>query len=674
MLKRSIDTNGLRTGMRGGKKDAPEQERVWIWRGAVSAQAGPINRRILIVDDTAAIHADFRKILTPDTSGEADLNSLEQTLFGSRQASHLTFQLDSAYQGQEALKLVQLALEQGKPYALAFIDMRMPPGWDGLETIERLWQADPNLQIALCTAYTDYSWEAMAERLEFGDQLLILKKPFDALEIRQMANALTWKWQLAQDAALKMFNLEQTIEARVHELLKVSHLLHYDSLTGLPNSTLLGDRLTQHLAACRRHDKKLVVLFLGLDRFKRINNALGHPAGDEMLKRVGQQLLKNVRGSDSVFRYGSDEFVVILTDINHPQQTRSIAEKLLGVIRTPQMIAGHDVSVTASMGLSVYPDDGIEAIDLIKKAETAMRNVKDSSPDNFGFFIEAMNARAREQQSIESGIRQALQRNEFVLHYQPKIALQSGRIVGAEALVRWQKPGHGWVYPSDFIPVAEDSGLIVPLSKWVLAEACRQARQWQAAGLPPIRMSVNTSAIDFRQRHFVESIEQVLADTGLDPCLLELEITESVLMQNVDATMSALQRLKALGIKLAIDDFGTGYSSLSYLRRFPIDVLKIDQSFIRGLSSDSSDAALVGAIISLGKSLSLNVIAEGVETAAQLKYLKDHHCEEAQGFYFSEALPAPAFARLLSAGLAAPWADPSSSSDSPASSTGDNLQ
>ena len=632
------------------------------------------NRRILIIDDTPAIHADFRKILTPDTSGEADLNSLEQTLFGTRQAPHLAFKLDSAYQGQEALKLVQLALEQGRPYALAFTDMRMPPGWDGLETIERLWQADPHLQIALCTAYTDYSWEAMAERLEFGDQLLILKKPFDALEIRQMANALTWKWQLAQDAALKMLNLEQTIEARVHELLKVSHLLQYDTLTGLPNSTLLGDRLTQYIAACRRHDKKLVVLFLGLDRFKRINNALGHPAGDEMLKRVGQQLLKNVRGSDSVFRYGSDEFVVILTDINHPQQTRSIAEKLLGVIRTPQMIAGHDVSVTASMGLSVYPDDGIEAIDLIKKAETAMRNVKDSGPDNFGFFIEAMNARAREQQSIESGIRQALQRNEFVLHYQPKIALQSGRIVGAEALVRWQKPGHGWVYPSDFIPVAEDSGLIVPLSKWVLAEACRQARQWQAAGLPPIRMSVNTSAIDFRQRHFVESIEQVLADTGLDPCLLELEITESVLMQNVDATMSALQRLKALGIKLAIDDFGTGYSSLSYLRRFPIDVLKIDQSFIRGLSSDSSDAALVGAIISLGKSLNLNVIAEGVETAAQLKYLMDHHCEEAQGFYFSEALPAPAFARLLSAGFAAPWADPSTSSDSPATRTGDNLQ
>ena len=610
------------------------------------------NRRILIIDDTPSIHEDFRKILGAEIEGEEPggeqtLAGAEEALFGTVQLDRLTFQLDSAYQGQEALELVTHALAEGRPYAMAFTDMRMPPGWDGLETIEQLWKADPHLQIALCTAFTDYTWEDMAERLEFGDQLLVLKKPFDSLEIRQMASALTWKWQMAQDAAMKVLNLEQTIEARVHELLKVSHLLQYDVLTELPNSTLLGDRLNQSLALSRRHDKQLAVMFLGLDRFKRINNALGHPAGDEMLKQVGRNLVATVRESDSVFRYGSDEFVVILADVRHPQQTKGIAEKLLNAIRAPQHIAGHDLSVTARLGISIYPDDGFDAIALIKKAETAMRNVKESGPNDFSFFIDEMNQRARDQQSIESGIRLALERNEFVLHYQPKLDLVSGQVVGAEALIRWQKPGHGLVYPSDFISIAEDSGLIVPLSKWVLAEACRQACAWQAAGLPKICMSVNMSAIDFRQRDFVDGIEQTLKQTGLEPALLELEITEGVLMQNVETTVNALARLKVMGVRLAIDDFGTGYSSLSYLRRFPIDVLKIDQSFIRGLSRDSNDAALVSAIISLGRSLKLTIIAEGVETLEQLDFLKSHQCEEGQGYYFSKAVAPDAFVRYL---------------------------
>ncbi|MFJ7282845.1 putative bifunctional diguanylate cyclase/phosphodiesterase [Pseudomonas sp. NPDC099000] len=605
------------------------------------------NRRILIIDDTPSIHQDFRKILGPDTEGEQSLAGTEEALFGTQQPARLSFQLDSAYQGQEALEMVKRAQAEGRPYAMAFTDMRMPPGWDGLETIERLWKVDPHLQIALCTAFSDYSWEDMAERLEFGDQLLVLKKPFDSLEIRQMASALTWKWQMTQDAETKVQSLEQTIEARVHELLKVSHLLQYDILTELPNSTLLGDRLNQSLALSRRHDKQLAVMFLGLDRFKRINNALGHPAGDEMLKRVGRNLVSTVRESDSVFRYGSDEFVVILADIRHPQQTKGIAEKLLNAIRMPQHIAGHDLSVTASLGISIYPDDGFDAIALIKKAETAMRNVKESGPNDFSFFIDEMNQRARDQQSIESGIRLALERDEFVLHYQPKLDLGSGQVVGAEALIRWKKPGHGLVYPTDFISVAEDSGLIVPLSKWVLGQACRQACAWQASGLPKLCMSVNVSAIDFRQRDFVDGIEQILKQTGLAPSLLELEITEGVLMQNVDATVTALNRIKALGVRLAIDDFGTGYSSLSYLRRFPIDVLKIDQSFIRGLSRDSNDAALVSAIISLGKSLKLTIIAEGVETLEQLDFLKAHQCEEGQGYYFSKAVPPDAFVQYL---------------------------
>ena len=288
----------------------------------MKTESGRANRRILIVDDTASIHQDFRKILCADEHGEPSLDTLESALFGTTAPVRQAFDLDSAYQGQEALALVKKALDAHSPYAMVFIDMRMPPGWDGLHTIEQLWEADPNLQIALCTAYSDYSFEAIEARLKYNDQLLILKKPFDHLEIRQMASALTWKWQLAQDAALKVISLERTIEERVQELLKVSHLLQYDALTELPNSTLLGDRLTQAIALSRRHDTQLAVMFLGLDRFKRINNALGYPAGDEVLAQVSLSLVAAIRASDSVFRYGSDEFVVLLNDIQHPHQAQ----------------------------------------------------------------------------------------------------------------------------------------------------------------------------------------------------------------------------------------------------------------------------------------------------------------------------------------------------------------
>ncbi len=620
------------------------------WVHVMTLRPEGANRRILIVDDTASIHQDFRKILCAEAIADQTLESIEQSLFGTAPTTHQRYTLDSAYQGQEALDLVTRALADDAPYALAFIDMRMPPGWDGLETIEQLWSIDPNLQIALCTAYSDYSFEAIEARLKFNDQLLILKKPFDHLEIRQMASALTWKWQLAQDALLKVLGLERMIEERVQELLKVSHLLHYDALTGLPNSTLLGDRLTQAIALGRRHDMQLAVMFIGLDRFKRVNNALGYPVGDQVLQQISEDLLTTVRESDSVFRYGSDEFVMILNDIHHPQQTQSIAEKILKALGRTRHVAGHDLRVTASLGISIYPNDSFQAVELIKNAETAMHNVKEHGPGNFSFFIEDMNLIARRQQTLETAIRWALEHDEFVLHYQPKLDLKSGRVVGAEALIRWYRPEHGWVYPSAFIPVAEDSGLIVPLSQWVLHQACAQAQRWQAQGLAPICVSVNISAIDFRQRDFVPNLAATLEQTGLAPALLELEITESVLMQNVEDTIATLREIKKMGVRLAIDDFGTGYSSLSYLRRFPVDVLKIDQSFIRGMGENTQDMQLISAIISLGKSLDLNIIAEGVETVEQLEFLKARNCEEGQGYLFSKAVAAEDFARLLETG------------------------
>lgn len=616
----------------------------------MSPDSGRANRRILIVDDSTSIHEDFRKILCADPNGEPSMDSLEETLFGTAPVLRQAFELDSAYQGQEALALVNQALAADAPYAMVFIDMRMPPGWDGLQTIEQLWNVDPHLQIALCTAYSDYSFEAIEARLKYNDQLLILKKPFDHLEIRQMASALTWKWQLAQDVALKVIGLERTIEERVQELLKVSHLLQYDALTELPNSTLLGDRLTQAIALGRRHDTQLAVIFIGLDRFKRINNALGYPVGDEVLKHVSQSLVAAVRESDSVFRYGSDEFVIVLNDIQHPRQTQHVAQKLLKAINITRHIASHDLSVTASLGISIYPNDSGTAVELIKHAETAMHASKEHGPDDFRFYTEDMNLRARHQQDLESAMHQALERDEFVLHYQPKLDLTSGRIVGAEALLRWFQPQSGWIGPADFIPVAEDSGLIIPLTQWVLRQACTQAQAWRSMGQFPLCISVNISALDFRQRDFVANLAAILEQTGLPPAQLELEITESVLMQNVDDTVETLQKIKAMGVRLALDDFGTGYCSLSYLRRFPIDVLKIDQSFVHGLTVNSRDKQLISAIIALGKSLELNIIAEGVETIEQLNVLKALQCEEGQGYLFSQALPAKDFAQLLRVG------------------------
>ncbi|MDF2793895.1 MAG: response regulator [Pseudomonas orientalis] len=613
--------------------------------------SGRANRRLLIVDDTASIHQDFRKILCADEHGEPSLDTLESALFGTAAPVRQAFELDSAYQGQEALVLVNKALQANTPYAMVFIDMRMPPGWDGLQTIEQLWDVDPNLQIALCTAYSDYSFETIEARLTYKDQLLILKKPFDALEIRQMASALTWKWQLAQDAALKVIGLERTIEERVQELLKVSHLLHYDALTELPNSTLLGDRLTQAIALGRRHDTQLAVMFIGLDRFKRINNALGYPAGDEVLQQVSQSLMATVRASDSVFRYGADEFVILLNDIQHPQQTRHIAQKVLNAVSATRHVAGHDLSVTASLGISIYPNDSSHAVELIKQAETAMHTRKEGGRNDFSFYTEDMNLRARHQQNLESAIRQALDRDEFVVHYQPKLNLASGQIVGAEALTRWSQPT-GRVSPAEFIPIAEDSGLIVRLTQWVLRQACAQAQAWREMGLAPLRMSVNISAIDLRQRDFIDNLAAILEETGLPSTQLELEITESVLMQHVDETVDTLQKIKAMGVRLALDDFGTGYSSITYLRRFPIDVLKIDQSFVRGLGINHQDEQLIGAIIGMGKSLALNIIAEGVETVEQLNFLKASKCEEGQGFLFSKALPPNDFVQLLQANCA----------------------
>jgi len=433
-------------------------------------------------------------------------------------------------------------------------------------------------------------------------------------------------------------------------VLKMSHLAQHDYLTDLPNRLLLNDRLTQTISLARRHRKQLAVLFLDVDRFKNINDSLGHLIGDKLLQSVAQRLTTCVRGSDTVSRQGGDEFIVLLADVEHAEAAGYSAAKILAAQAEMHCIAEHDLHVTLSIGISVFPGDGEDAETLLKNADAAMYHAKENGRNNYQFFKQDMNDRAVERQSLEGSLRLALARQEFVLHYQPKVNLETGSITGAEALIRWLHPVRGLLAPKQFVSIAEDSGLIVPIGQWMLREACRQAQAWQNAGLRPTPIAVNISAVEFRREGLLADVRDILRDTGLAPNCLEIELTESVLVQDVESTMAMLHALKAMGVQLAIDDFGTGYSSLSYLRQFPIDTLKIDQSFVRDIAAGNGDATIVSAVIGMGNSLKLRVSAEGVETREQLAFLQAEHCAEGQGFYFSPAVDAAAFAELLGAG------------------------
>ena len=429
--------------------------------------------------------------------------------------------------------------------------------------------------------------------------------------------------------------------------LQLAYFAQHDSLTELPNRTLLNDRLTHAITVARRHRAGLALLYLDLDRFKNINDSLGHLVGDHLLKSVAMRLSECVRASDTVSRLGGDEFVIVLSEMTHARDAAICAEKLLQAVRMPHVMDSHELHVTASIGVSVYPEDGNNIEALLQNADSAMYEAKDRGRNNYQFYRSELNSSATERQSLESSLRHAVQRHELELHYQPIMNVATGVMAGVEALLRWRHPTLGSVLPAQFISIAEESGLIVPIGQWVLREACRQAKAWQDARLPPLRLAVNISAVELRSREFVADVETILTETGFDPQRLELELTETFLMQDSKPTALVLDALKELGVQLALDDFGTGYSSLSYMRRFPIDALKVDRSFVRNLTTDADDASVVRAIINMGKSLHMRVVAEGVETREQLLYLEEHDCTEAQGYYFSRPVKAEGFAELM---------------------------
>ena len=430
-------------------------------------------------------------------------------------------------------------------------------------------------------------------------------------------------------------------------VLEMSHLAQHDILTGLPNRLMLNDRVTQAISLARRNHGQLALLFLDLDGFKRINDSLGHSIGDKLLQSVAARLLTYVRKSDTVSRQGGDEFVILLPEVARAADASVSAAKILSELKKTHYIGEHGLRVTGSIGISTHPDNGEDAETLIKNADTAMYHAKENGRDSYQFFRVDMSLKAVERQSLEGQLRYALERQELLLHYQPKVNLNTGAITGVEALVRWQHPGRGLLLPDQFLTIAEESGIIVAIGRWVLQEGCRQTREWLDAGLPAVPVAVNISSREFRSERFLEGVQDSLEKTGLDPKYLELEMTESVLMRDTDSTVGVLRQLKSMGVRLTVDDFGTGYSSLSYLTRFSIDTLKLDRSFLSNVTAGSEDAIVASAVISMGSCLKHRVIAEGVETAEQLAFLQFHGCREGQGYYFNRPAVAKQFAHLL---------------------------
>jgi len=438
------------------------------------------------------------------------------------------------------------------------------------------------------------------------------------------------------------------VSERIHYQQALEHQANHDSLTGLANRNLLNDRIDQAIAWAKRNNLVIGVMLLDLDHFKLINDGSGHLAGDALLKEVAKRLTHCVRETDTVARLGGDEFVIVLTDLPQPGDVDQVAEKIQSALSRPVELVGRDVFVTASIGVSMYPRDGDHGEILLRYADIAMYRVKEHGRNSVRQFVPEMGSTAISRLDMEGALRRALERGEFLLHYQPKINLTNGHIVGVEALVRWQHPKIGLLHPIEFIRLAEETGLILALGEWVLAEACRQQVAWRALGLPPLKMAVNMSARQFRQDDLAERIAAVFAQTGADPAGVILELTESMVMHDVDSALGALRALKDLGLSLSLDDFGTGYSSLSYLRRFPIDELKIDRSFINDIHTNSDDAAIAGAIVAMARSLGLSVVAEGVEKLEQANALSRLGCDQVQGYYFSRPLAGPACtARLL---------------------------
>jgi diguanylate cyclase (GGDEF)-like protein len=596
--------------------------------------------RVLIVDDEQPVRESYRKILMNpvESTDRKDRLDMRARLFKQSgksppvQARPATgFDSNFCEGAESAVESVREACAHGRPFAVVFLDMRMPPGPDGVWAAERIRALDPEAEIVLCTAFSDVDPREISRRVPPEDKLFYLQKPFHPHEVRQIAVALGLKWSAER---------------------RITRLAYYDVLTGLPNRAHFQEQLSTALKVAREQGTKLAVIYLDLDNFKRVNDTLGHGVGDELLKVMGERLTDVCRGgahtgdgaaqsnsSSAVARLGGDEFVVLLNDIQGPDEASGIADRIIHALSQPMRLSAHEILVTPSAGIAVYPADGADPEMLCRNADLAMYFSKRRGAGQYALYQQTMNARGLQRLTIETQLRSALARNELSLHYQPQVNLGSGLVSGLEALLRWTNAELGSVPPVDFIPIAEETGLILPIGEWVLRTACKQAKAWHDEGLQAGRIAVNVSSTQLAQRNFASMVATVLRDTGLPPELLELEVTESLVMQDEVRAQQIFAELKQIGVSIAIDDFGTGYSNFGRLRGLSVDRLKIDRSFVNGMHNNPDDRALVSAMIKMAQTIGIEVIAEGVEDFSQLLQLQDEHCDQAQGFLLSRPLP-----------------------------------
>ena len=603
--------------------------------------------RVLVADDEAEVRNAYRQILleTDMSSETAVFHNLRERLFSKSipdpmaksPSSDTTFAPFFCEGAEAAVAAVREALGADDPYAVVFLDMRMPPGPDGVWAAARIRELDPAVEIVICTAYSDVDPRDIGGMVPPEEKLSYLQKPFHPHEIRQMTISLASKWRSEH---------------------RIVRLAYFDALTGLPNREQLRNRLNSTLASAKQHQRMLAVLYLDLDNFKRVNDTLGHAVGDELLSLVAARLRSSLRSDESVddlptarashiARLGGDEFIVVLPSIRSADDAAAVAARLIAELQEPMRLALHTLVVTPSIGVALFPGDGVEVDTLLRNADLAMYFAKRKGPGMFAFFDASMNDAALHRFTLEAKLRGALERGEFTLHYQPQFDVRTGGVSGMEALLRWTNEELGVVPPAEFIPVAEETGLILSIGEWVLRTACAQTKVWVDEGLPVTRMAVNVSGQQFILKDFPQSVADIIRESGIEPSMLELEITESVVMKDEAWAETALAQLKELGVMLAIDDFGTGYSSFGRLRHFAVDRLKIDRSFMTSLIDCSDDRAIAAAIIAMSRSMRISVTAEGVESFPQLLFLQEHDCHEAQGFLFSRALPAADAEKLL---------------------------